>query len=220
MPWASKAQQREGDPSSYPYLRGAPKYGFRDCLQCGASIELRIARDVPRKRYCSDSCRLAHRLAGLQEAANRAYETRRDTPTKQCRRCLKTFPKNRDFFCFTKRENGHDTCSAYCRLCHSEISKENKIKNWGTGRNRHLIARYNITEQQFLEMVAAQGDVCPICRIRRPVAVDHDHQTGEIRGILCNGCNTSIGVFREDADIFSRAMDYLGIEIVPVIKAE
>lgn len=41
------------------------------------------------------------------------------------------------------------------------------------------------------------------------LCVDHDHETGIVRGLLCNACNTAIGMFEEDLERFGRAVDYL-----------
>lgn len=67
-------------------------------------------------------------------------------------------------------------------------------------------------------MVAAQGGLCAICR--RPqtgrwksrlkqLGVDHDHVTGEIRGLLCDGCNHGLGSFRNDPALLAAGIDYL-----------
>jgi hypothetical protein len=61
----------------------------------------------------------------------------------------------------------------------------------------HLKATYGITPEQYDEMLSAQGGTCAICaappRPSRRLAVDHDHQTGKIRGLLCGLCNVSLG---------------------------
>ena len=61
-------------------------------------------------------------------------------------------------------------------------------------------------------MFAAQNGVCAICLEARPeertLHVDHDHETGAIRGLLCFRCNNAIGSLRENSLIFEAAANY------------
>lgn len=74
---------------------------------------------------------------------------------------------------------------------------------------------YKITGDDYRRMYEAQGGRCAICRRAtgkaRKLAVDHNHQTGEVRGLLCKPCNRyGLGVFaRDNPEIFDRAADYL-----------
>jgi hypothetical protein len=77
----------------------------------------------------------------------------------------------------------------------------------------HKCRTYSITPEQYFAMLRAQGGVCAICA-RPPVSkrdwhVDHDHKTGIIRGLLCNGCNTAIGQLRDNPALCRAAADYL-----------
>ncbi|MCW2679741.1 MAG: phage endonuclease [Frankiales bacterium] len=58
-------------------------------------------------------------------------------------------------------------------------------------------------------MVGLQGGVCALCRERAPQHVDHDHMTGQVRGVLCSCCNQGLGNFRDRADVLRTAIDYL-----------
>ena len=59
-------------------------------------------------------------------------------------------------------------------------------------------------------MVAEQGGVCAACRTDEPKHVDHDHQTGHVRGVLCFLCNQALGNVRDDVERLQRLIDYLG----------
>lgn len=86
-------------------------------------------------------------------------------------------------------------------------------------RAQHLHEKYGITTFDFDDLLAAQGGRCGICKTDKPVAnrgglangwcVDHDHSTGKIRGVLCQGCNTGLGSFRDSADALTNAAAYL-----------
>jgi hypothetical protein len=78
-------------------------------------------------------------------------------------------------------------------------------------RNRERL--YGISEDRYTELWAQQGGVCAICledSEKKGLGVDHDHDTGEIRGLLCSQCNGAIGMLRERPDLMQRATDYLG----------
>jgi hypothetical protein len=87
-------------------------------------------------------------------------------------------------------------------------------------RDQKYVSRYGITLAQYDSMLLAQGGKCYICKgdeiqidhrikeIRR-LAVDHDHATGKVRGLLCAACNRGIALFKEDPEILRSAILYL-----------
>nr|WP_243879052.1 endonuclease VII domain-containing protein [Streptomyces sp. KS 21] len=89
------------------------------------------------------------------------------------------------------------------------------------GRVGHLKRAYGITEAERDEMVAAQGGLCCICLKAPAVHVDHCHETGRVRGVLCFNCNSAIGKLGDDPDILRRAISYLeGNAWKPIIVAQ
>lgn len=81
-------------------------------------------------------------------------------------------------------------------------------------KNKHLKIKYGITLEQYNEMFKSQKGRCVICGthqkdLKQRLFVDHDHDTGEIRGLLCSRCNTGLGMFKDDIDILLNAIDYL-----------
>ena len=80
-------------------------------------------------------------------------------------------------------------------------------------RVHYLKSRYGITPEQWIEMWYAQGECCGVCRSETTDGkwwhVDHDHETGKVRGILCHGCNTGLGNFGDDIARMRRAIEYL-----------
>jgi hypothetical protein len=80
-------------------------------------------------------------------------------------------------------------------------------------REIHLRNKFGLTVEQYKQMLERQGGGCAICQ-SPPTAgislhVDHDHATGEIRGLLCVRCNNGIGLFRESAELFRSAAKYV-----------
>jgi len=77
------------------------------------------------------------------------------------------------------------------------IKQAHYARNKTAYRNANLIRKYGINLERFNQMLAEQKGVCAICLkpSARAYHVDHDHKTGNVRGILCHQCNTSLGWF-------------------------
>lgn len=78
--------------------------------------------------------------------------------------------------------------------------------------DRRLSRKYGMTEEDFGILWDQQMGRCAICQISfdkdRP-HVDHDHESGEVRGLLCSLCNPGIGFFRDDSELLDAAAAYL-----------
>ena len=113
---------------------------------------------------------------------------------------------NRDRVRKWQQENP-DRLNAYQREYSSR--PERKLAD----REGYLKRKYGMTLADYDGMFAAQDGVCAICGEARPeeraLHVDHDHETGVIRGLLCFRCNNALGDFREEYELFQRAADYL-----------
>jgi hypothetical protein len=116
------------------------------------------------------------------------------------RKSLEEFPRNR---------NCKDGRHPYCKPCHNARGRETIERLHGNSRHYHLKRRYGIGADDFDELVRQQGGVCPICGRADPEHVDHSHETGEVRGILCFNCNGGLGQFRDSIDALLAAAQYL-----------
>jgi len=86
-------------------------------------------------------------------------------------------------------------------------------------RGKDLKRNYNITLARYEEMFESQNGVCAICGkkessrhksgITRHLAVDHNHNTGIIRGLLCAKCNLLLGQFKDNPKFLLKAANYL-----------
>jgi hypothetical protein len=79
-------------------------------------------------------------------------------------------------------------------------------------RNRGLLRKYGITDEEYLKMLEKQNGVCKLCRRppnEKKFHVDHCHETGRIRGVLCHQCNWYLGVIERDVEILDRIKGYL-----------
>lgn len=91
---------------------------------------------------------------------------------------------------------------------------ENPERNYRSVRNATLKIKYGITFDQYVEMFNKQGCQCAVCGEKESkgygkMAVDHDHITGKIRGILCQPCNTSIGKMQENPVLIRKLAEYI-----------
>jgi hypothetical protein len=114
--------------------------------------------------------------------------------------------------CGAPFEGGH------CKVCLKEKNKgrersdPEKVKQWLTDnpdkvRNLGYKKRFGISLEEYNQMFADQQGCCAICgkhqsEFKRRFAVDHNHETGKIRGLLCLSCNTHLGIYELQKDIF------------------
>jgi len=73
-------------------------------------------------------------------------------------------------------------------------------------------ARYGITPEQLVSRYETQKGCCAICKIKIPLmdsAIDHNHNTGEFRGVLCKKCNRALGMFSDSPTVLRNAIEYL-----------
>ncbi len=80
-------------------------------------------------------------------------------------------------------------------------------------RTEHLRRTFGLTQADYDALLAAQGGGCAICEDppneKISLHIDHDHGTGEIRGLLCVRCNNAIALLRESPDVMRRAIRYV-----------
>ncbi|MFD3780209.1 endonuclease VII domain-containing protein [Streptomyces sp. NPDC058612] len=131
-----------------------------------------------------------------QEAKGRTVRAKVPVPSghKRCPRCEEIKPHAE----WEQNKTTSDGWSSYCRSCRTQLNRASYFKR-----------KYGITETQREEMIAAQGGVCVICRQASAEHVDHDHQTGRVRGVLCFSCNAALGQFKDRPDVIRRAAAYV-----------
>lgn len=94
----------------------------------------------------------------------------------------------------------------------AKMRKKDKIrpKQQVRSRKAHLIGSYGITTNDYDRMVLEQDGRCGIClRETTDLCVDHDHETGKVRGLLCRNCNAGLGSFKDNVANLLTAIQYL-----------
>jgi hypothetical protein len=124
---------------------------------------------------------------------------------KRCADCKELKPYSE----FPPSKKAKDGCHSYCKVCNNRRSQESRKRLHGGSRHYHLKHRYGIGADDFDRMVLEQGRRCAICGRADPEHVDHDHETGAVRGILCFNCNGGLGQFKDDLDALLAATTYL-----------
>lgn len=124
---------------------------------------------------------------------------------------------------------GHDTfitgrTRGACKICRKEYERmynithktqqKASVKRWADAnkdrtRDTELRRIYGITLVDFTKMCDEQKLLCKICKLAKPLVVDHDHKTGTVRGLLCHSCNRGIGFLQDSIDILENATKYL-----------
>ena len=91
-----------------------------------------------------------------------------------------------------------------------EVVREYRAKDKWTLQKR--CARHGITPEEFWSIYEEQDGACPVCdkTIKaEDSAIDHNHKTGEVRGILCKSCNRALGLLGDSPDTMFRGLKYL-----------
>jgi hypothetical protein len=101
-----------------------------------------------------------------------------------------------------------------CLACESDRVRQRRIENPERFRDIHLRSKYGISADDYDELLSAQGGCCAICGATesskgKAMAVDHCHDTGRVRGILCGKCNSAIGLLGDDPNLLARGAEYL-----------
>lgn len=95
-----------------------------------------------------------------------------------------------------------------------KIDRENYIKRKQKLEDVRLFKTYGLTPDKWKGLYEEQNGLCKICnvpqeKLTRKFHVDHCHSTGKIRGLLCGSCNQGLGYYKEDIQLFQKAIDYL-----------
>ena len=144
---------------------------------------------------------------------------------KTCAKCKTTYPLS-EFYTDKRRK---DKKQSWCKTCHSvrcrqdyhkrgrqyatQQKKQWLIDNPTKARTYWLKGTYNITDDEYDQLLKKQNGACAICRKAceryKYLSVDHCHKTKRVRGLLCNKCNIGLGQFQDNVDTLKEAIKYL-----------
>jgi len=119
---------------------------------------------------------------------------------KQCKCCLLYKERNM----FYKSSANKDGLVSYCKPCAaSKIKKWKKSEKFHKWNQAYKLKNYGINTESYQNLLKLQNGKCAICKLARyrgkdtTLHIDHDHKTGQVRGLLCYVCNTTLGKFEK-----------------------
>lgn len=143
----------------------------------------------------------------------RADRTKADHLTSACSACISQ--RSRDYY-QRNRDRVRANVKAY-QKAKPEVQAKARAKRRENGKRRaaDVKGKYGLTEAEYAAMIERCGGLCEICgRVpsevsKKGACVDHCHDSGRVRGILCAPCNSALGSFRDDTEVMERAILYL-----------
>lgn len=149
----------------------------------------------------------------MSKISDKAYYQRNKEKRKEASRLwkknnpdkVKAHRKNSYISSKKWKEDNRDKMVGYRKRYYKKLTPEQR-KKWMLNR------LYGLSVEQFMEMLSNQGGVCGICggvTLNKSLSVDHNHTTGQVRGLLCHRCNTAIGLLNEDVEIMYKVIKYL-----------
>ena len=100
--------------------------------------------------------------------------------------------------------------------CYNKNRNDNKKDKKYLNKIHQLKYKYGLTEENYLSIIKSQDNKCSICKISFTEVnhfVDHCHNNGQVRGLLCNSCNLGLGMFKDNITNLKEAIKYLEINI-------
>ena len=128
---------------------------------------------------------------------------------KTCTLC-KTEKPHSEFY---KQKTSKDGHGSWCKPCQRDYNtqwrKDNPDRVKFHNESGTLKYKYGITVEERQALLNKQGGTCAICPSTTKLSVDHCHDTGKVRGILCHTCNVGLGMFHNDVEKLRAAIAYL-----------
>lgn len=162
----------------------------------------------------------------MDENVRRAM-TKETTGLKFCKGCDEWRSKGD----YSKDSKSIDGLSCRCRPCRKKYRREAEVKERTSTYNKRYAEQnpelmkakdrknslkrfWNMTQEQFQVLLNAQNGTCALCsktesNPNKSLCIDHDHNTGRIRGLLCDNHNRAMGLFKDSIEDMEKAIKYL-----------
>jgi len=152
-----------------------------------SEAEKRSARNRDKAKY------RANNLEKVREDSRQRTKNGRDADPEKHRTSVRMAHQ-------TRKENGK--------------AEEYKPRHKVIARKFQLKYKFGLTLEDYNSMFDEQQGKCAVCgrhqsELKLSLAVDHNHETGKVRGLLCSGCNTALGMLRENKNSILSMVEYL-----------
>lgn len=199
------------------------------CTKCGTEKPLLDFSRAPRGKHgrkaaCKACDSQRHAIQYIPRPRGPRRPPLDPSLQKACRRC--GVVKQLAEFSLSRRatESTNAVYRSDCKVCCSERAKQwiaaNPERASANKRKSNLAKNYGLTVAEYDALLRKQGGVCAVCGKDEPnahgrtgkrfrLAVDHCHETGKVRGLLCQKCNRAIGLLGDDPVLMRKAIGYL-----------
>lgn len=177
-------------PKTAFYSRKHSRCGVRPCcIECSKTGPGRWSKHVPPEEKVCSICK--------KKLPFTSFHLRKHRPGRESR-CGECKNENRNRY---RKPDDHLRYYAAQKVKDPEFYRRGNLR------------KYGITIEQFDAMLESQGGVCAVCKGpalgKGRYHVDHDHDTGKIRGLLCHKCNVALGMVQDSREHLTRLIQYL-----------
>lgn len=138
----------------------------------------------------------------IKHISNFRIHTGNNKPRKQCKRCYQDVQNKSPY------QQDKEKKAKRHKIWREE--RGGKLKK----KDKDLQYKFGITLEDYNRMKSEQNDRCYLCdkhqsQVKLQFAVDHCHETGVVRKLLCSNCNTGLGQFKDNIEVLTKAIEYL-----------
>jgi hypothetical protein len=189
--------------------------GFYWCPKCQKELDKnKFHKARHRKNGLNGYCKTCGGTKNPRHISSAGY--------KWCPNCKQEIPR-KNFYSSTFSKDGLTSWCIFCKRIDGKLraqKERKKPENKNKRRNSDLKCKFNITLECYNQLLEKQNGTCAICKQPettfdkragkiRALAVDHNHSTNKIRGLLCCKHNHGIGLFNDDPSLLEKAANYL-----------
>lgn len=110
---------------------------------------------------------------------------------------------------FSKRLRSKDGLRNRCKKCDRTAEKTYRNKNPSQRYFNSIRQKHNLTKEDYEKLLKKQNYKCAICQEYEKLVVDHCHTNLKVRGLLCQKCNSGLGMFKDNLESLKNAIKYL-----------
>lgn len=122
---------------------------------------------------------------------------------RNCKKCC---------YLASDREANNARQKKYAALNREKVNAKQLARHRNNPQRTAEIARlskYGVTPERYMQLREEQKDSCAVCKLPKKLCVDHNHSSGQVRGLLCQTCNRALGMIKDSVSIAEALVEYL-----------